>query len=134
MASAPLQKAVGTQPMWADLWSVNHVPAAATQATATRAAGAAGVRHVAQRVIASISTVAATAQTPLLLHLRDGATGAGTILASWSVAALGTTWVQVDVGGLWIVGTAATAMTLEFAAAGVANSQAVVTLVGFDLA
>lgn len=119
-----------------DLWSIHNTGAAATAATASKAAGAAGVKHVALRAILSLATIAATAQTPLTCNLRDGATGAGTVLASWTVAALGTTFALVDTGvggALNLVGTDATAMTIEFAANNVANSVSDVTLIGYDL-
>ncbi len=63
-------------------WSVNHVPAAATLATISRAAGAAGVRHVCTSIDAALVLPAAANQAAITLNLRDGATGAGTIL--WS--------------------------------------------------
>jgi hypothetical protein len=119
-----------------DLWVVCSAPAAAAQATASRAAAAAGIKHVAHRAFGSISTIAATAQTPLNVNLRDGATGAGTIVGCWSLAALGTTFAAFDTGGLsslGIVGTAATAMTLETTGATVANALGTTTLIGYDI-
>jgi len=113
-------------------WSINHTPAAATQATSTRAAAAAGIRHVATSISAVVSTLGTAQTAALILNLRDGATGAGTIL--WSVQIslpVSTTWT-ISISGLNIVGTAATAMTLEFAAANVAASFASVSLTGYD--
>jgi hypothetical protein len=118
-----------------DIWAVAHVPAAAAQATASRAAGGAGVRHIARRCIGTIATIAATAQTPLGFNLRDGATGAGTIVGAWALAAVGTTFAAFDTGSgsLDLPGTANTAMTLESSGAGVASSLATATLLGYDL-
>lgn len=116
----------------AQLWTANSTPAVAAQATASRVA-AAGVTHVCKRCSFSVSTIAATAQTPILVNLRDSTTGAGNILKSWSVACLGTTTVVIDEDDLHIVGVAGQAMTLEFAAATVANSQCVANLQGYDL-
>lgn len=118
-------------------WSVNHSPAAATQATASRAAGAAGVRHVATAVtiIVSGGPVAPAAQT-LTFNLRDGGSGAGAVLASWTVgveAVAGKT-VVIELTGLNYQGTAATAMTLEGSAAPGANTLESVTLAGYDQA
>lgn len=113
-------------------WSVTSTPAVATQATASRAAGGAGVRHVATTLTVCIAT-GATAQTPILAHLRDGATGAGTILRSFSFAAPVNGHGCESISGLAMIGTAATAMTIEFAAAGVAASQETVTLTGFSV-
>lgn len=116
-------------------WSVTHSPAANTQATATKAAGAAGTRHVCTGISAVI-TAGATAPTAatVTLNLRDGASGTGTVLQSWTLgieATAGRTTV-LSVSGLHIVGSDATAMTLEFAAAGGANTLESVNLTGHD--
>lgn len=115
-------------------WSVTHAPAANTQATITKAAGASGVRHVCTSVSA---TFAAGASAPTAavgtLNLIDGATG-GTPIASWIIgveATAGRTTPFV-ITGLNIVGTAATAMTLEFAAAGGANTYQSVAMTGHE--
>lgn len=106
--------------------SVTHEPAAATQATIGKAA-VAGVRHICKEISASIAA-AATAQTPISVRLRDGATGAGTILWSMMLSAPANQCASVALTGLSIVGTPNTAMTLEFSGAGVANSQQTVNL------
>lgn len=115
----------------ASTWSVTNTPATATQATASRAAGAAGVRHVATTVTVCLAT-GATAQTPILAHLRDGATGAGTILRSWAHSAPANSTFCNNISDLAMLGTAATAMTIEFTGAGVTASQQTVTLTGFS--
>lgn len=113
-------------------WSVNNVPAAATAATISRTAGGAGVRHVCTSISATVSTVGTAQTAALVLNLRDGATGAGTILWSRQISLpVNTTW-NCDISGLRIVGTAATAMTLEFAANNVAASFSSVSMTGFD--
>lgn len=113
-------------------WSINNTPAAATAATITRAAGGAGVRHVATSISATVATIGTAQAVALVLVLRDGATGAGTIL--WSkqvVLPVNAVW-EVNISGLNIVGTAATAMTLEFVANNVAASFSSVSLTGHD--
>lgn len=112
-------------------WAIQNQPAAATQATITRAAGAAGVRHVCTSISASLGAVAANGTQ--ILNLRDGASGVGTILWSTRLGPLviGTS-VDVQIGGLNIVGSAATAMTLEFAAAPGATNFETVALTGHD--
>src|SRR5687767_14605001 len=112
-------------------WSVNHTPAAATQATITKAAGAAGVRHVCTSISATLATIGTAQSSVILLNLRDGATGAGTILWSKQVALPANAVWNVDLSGLTIVGSAATAMTLEFSAANAAASFASVAMTGF---
>lgn len=114
-------------------WSVTHAPAAATQATISKAAGAAGVRHVFRGGVVTLAGGAAAPTAALVtVNLRDGATGAGTILATFTLgieAVAGKCNVFV-IPPLNIVGSAATAMTLETSAATGANVSASVTLVG----
>ena len=114
-------------------WTVYHAPAAATQATASQAAGAANVKNVCDAFAACEVTVG-TAQTIITLNLRDGATGAGTILMSLSLIMTTNSVWTVALSGLCIVGSAATAMTLEFSAAGVAASVQSVFMSGYTTA
>jgi hypothetical protein len=118
-------------------WTISAAPGANTQATATKAAGAAGVRHVCtgfQATIAAGSVAPTVPVTPVLVVLRDGATGAGTIL--WqtyvSVPATAGTMASVHVTGINVFGTTATAMTIEFNAAGGAGTFESVSLAGYD--
>lgn len=119
-------------------WSVNHTPAVSTQATITRAAGGAGVRHVCTSIDAAYIIPAGVNPAGITLNLRDGGTGAGTIL--WSrrfglgVAVGGDAQQEVSITGLNIVGTANTAMTLEFSAAPAATAFQSVALTGYDAA
>lgn len=112
-------------------WSVTDTDAGATQSTASKALGGGSVRHVATSITACRGdTVAAV---PAQINLRDGATGAGTIIRSWVI---GVSVINeatcVDLSGLNMTGTANTAMTLEFAAAGSATSLSTVTLTGYS--
>lgn len=115
-------------------WSVLHTPAVSTQATASKTAGAAGVRHVADCVSISAGASTAPTATQLTINLRDGATGAGTILWSTEITAgaTATNHGNVNVCGLNLIGSAATAMTLEYGAA-LANEFEAVTLSGYDV-
>lgn len=119
--------------------SATHTPSTATQATCSLAAspggtvptpGSANSRWICTAITASIAA-GATAQTPIVVNLRDGATGAGTVLwsAALSAPVNGSAWV----GGtdLNIRGSANTAMTLEFTGAGVTASQQTVSLSGY---
>lgn len=112
-------------------WSVTSTPAVATQATASRAAGGGSVRHVAQSVTVCIAA-GATAQVPILVHLRDGATGAGTILRTWAFAQPINTGSCAFEELLNQTGSANTAMTIETAAATGATVQGTVTLGGYS--
>jgi hypothetical protein len=115
-------------------WSTTNNPAAGTQASASRAAGGPSVRHVADCVTASATASTAPAATNLGLNLRDGASGAGTIIWLTQIAAAATaaTHAIVTICGLNLIGTANTAMTLEFSA-GLTNEFEAVTLTGYDV-
>lgn len=123
-----------------DLWVVNSAAAGAVQASASKAAGIAGLRHVAKRALIALSATG-TVQPAIAVNLRDGATGAGTILVSWAVAACVNTGgatgsvcaVVIDADNLNLPGTAATAMTLEYAGAAAAATQTNCTLIGYDI-
>lgn len=117
----------------ADCQPTAHVPAAATQATISKAAAGAGIRHCARRAIATVAAAAA-AVTPVGIALRDGATGAGTILIAWTATAIVNAVVVIDADMLEMLGTANTAMTLEFAAASAAGSLQTVTLWSYTIA
>lgn len=114
-------------------WSVVSTPVAATQATASKAAAGANMRHFCTGIYAAITTVG-TLQGPIQLNLRDGATGAGAILWSMSFQLPVNGIAIVQISDLNIPGSSNTAMTLEFSAAGVAASQESVTLTGYDSA
>jgi hypothetical protein len=83
--------------------------------TATRAAGGAGVKHVAT----CISVHLTDNRSNFILFpvaLRDGLSGTGTPLAEWNLGMTATngTGSQIDLCDLNIVGSANTSMTLEF--------------------
>jgi hypothetical protein len=99
-------------------WTVISNPAASSQATASIAAEA-SVRHVADCLSFSGAATTNPAATALTINLRDGATGAGTIIWTYQIAvtaATGTLVVPHSICGLNLVGTTNTAMTLEFSA------------------
>jgi hypothetical protein len=111
-------------------WAVQHTPSVSTQAVASKGAGASGVRHVATSCSGSIATTAA--QTVIALNLRDGATGAGTLVWSQKVICPITTVCTVSSPSIQIVGTAATAMTCEWSGAPVTNNFATANLTGYS--
>lgn len=119
-------------------WSIVHTPAANTQATISRAA-VASTRHICTSLSAVLTAPAAIASGTVQINLRDGATGAGTILWSQTLQVGGATSISADraiiqLSGLQIFGTANTAMTLEFSAAGGASTLESVSLTGYDVA
>ena len=116
-------------------WCVNHNPGTGTQATISQASGGGSVKNVCTAISFGYTTnTSAPTNTIITFNLRNGASGAGTVLMSWSFdvpATLGATQT-VSLGGLWIEGSAATAMTLE-AAAGLANCLEFVSMSGVTL-
>jgi hypothetical protein len=116
-------------------FTVNSAPAAGSQATASIAAEAA-VRHVATGICFSSGSTTAPVLTSLQVNLRDGATGAGTVLASFEVEIPAATGVDTApfctqfTGG--IVGTTNTAMTAEWSAS-LANLKQTATLIGYNI-
>lgn len=115
-------------------WSLVHTPSAATQATVSQAAGGSGVQFVAQSISFSLSVDGTHAQTAIQINLRDGATGAGSILWSQTIVKAATEPITFfHASGLNIVGSSNTAMTLEFSAAPAAGSVESVTLTGYTI-
>jgi hypothetical protein len=113
-------------------WVATHEPAVNTQATASRAAGGATEQHVCKSIFATMNAVAAIA-APISLYLRDGASGVGAIL--WSarvILPIGQSAI-ISINGLSIVGSAATAMTLEWGAAPGAGNFQNVSLTGYSV-
>ena len=115
-------------------WSVTHNPGANTQAVASKAAGGGTVRHVATGITACVQTNAGIAQA-VTVNLRDGATGAGTVMRTWflSTENVGGSDAQcTDLSGLNMTGSANTAMTIETNAAAGVNTFHTVTLTGYS--
>ena len=118
-------------------WVVNSHPATSSQATASIAAEA-SVRHVVDCVTFSAAAGGAVTATNRFLSLRDGATGAGTVLIQWvgatpTAAAAGVQEISPQTYcGLNLVGTTNTAMTFEFDA-GQTNVIETVSISGFNV-
>lgn len=107
-------------------WTEKHVPAAATQATCTKAAPGVTKRLVITGIHASIAA-STTVQTPLLIELLQGSTQK----LVWKAAAPANGMGGVALSGLKIVLPYNTACTLRFGGAGVSGSEQAVALVGF---
>lgn len=112
-------------------WAKVHNPAAAAQATIGQAA-LTYARHIATGATVCITAVAA--QPAIVFNLRDGATGAGTVLWTATLSAAAGTSNCVCMGSTQLVGTVNTAMTLESATATAATNLATVALSGYDVA
>ncbi len=119
------------------IWTAIHVPSANTQATATKASAGTGVRNVCTGFTVTITGgTTAPAAFQGIVSLIDGASGGTTYLWRSSIALPAVAGAQVTVirGHLWLPGTAATGMTLEFSAAGGANTVESVSLEGVTVA
>lgn len=119
-------------------WVVNSSPATSSQASASIAAEA-SVRHVADNVCFSAQSAGAVAASALTITIRDGATGAGTVLRTFQVAipvASATGQQEVPIfctpTGMGLVGTTNTAMTAEFSA-GVTNLNEAISITGYNV-
>ena len=119
----------------ADGWSIKNRAAANTAATISKAAGAAGVKHVATGFMVTFSSLGAPTPEIIGFQIRDGATGAGTVIweGSISLPAVAGESKMIAQSGLWLVGTAATAMTIETDAGGGANDYLSVSLQGVSI-
>lgn len=114
-------------------FALTHTPAAGSQATISQAAGGAGVKNVAESACFGFSASTALGGiSTVTVNLRDGATGAGTILQSWQYTLPAATVAPFRecVSGLHVSGTANTVMTIEFAAA-VGNLMEYVSMTGY---
>jgi len=110
-------------------------PASNTQATVTQAAGTGGAINVADCISFSVTTGAvAPSATTVTINLRDGTSGNGTVLWAQDIVIPATALVNAvppfSECGFRIPGSANTAMTLEFNAAGGANTFQTVALSG----
>lgn len=115
-------------------WSTGHNPGANTKATITRASAGGSTKNVCTGFTVSLSAgTTAPAAVQITVALIDGASGGGTYLWGPTVISLPAVAGAISaftVNRKWFVGTAATGMTLEFSAAGGANTTETVTMDG----
>lgn len=105
-------------------------PAVSVQATASLAVAGATQRWICTSISATFSAVVAQAAA-VLLNLRNGASGAGSIIWSKQVSLpAGGVW-EVNLTDLSIPGAYGAAMTLEFGAAGAAGNFESVAVTGY---
>ena len=121
----------------ASRWSVVSFPASGSQGTASIAAEA-STRHVVDCVTWAGDSSGAVTAAAGNLAIRDGATGAGTIIWQIAIAHLVAAGAGIQtiapgtVCGLNLVGTTNTAMTAEFNA-GVTGEVQSVSMSGFNI-
>lgn len=108
-------------------WTViNTTSASATAVGVSKSAGGGTIRHVATGL--TICNYDTAPDTIRLVHLRNGASGAGVVLKTWMLSVTVANASRCEnVTGLNITGSANTDMTLEFASApaGATQSQTV---------
>lgn len=109
-------------------WAVQHTPGAAAQATISKAA-ITGFAHTCTSITVTLAAVGAQA-AELVFVLRDGASGAGTILWTGGMVGAAATSQNITISPLNIKGTRGTAMTLETTAAPAATNLAKVSMTG----
>lgn len=107
--------------------TVNNTPAANAQATISTAAPNAAARLIATGILLSLSGSGATA-APIQWFLRDGATGVGAVLLTGFLSIVAGTAAVVAMSDISVPGSAGNVLTLEFGAAGGANTQESVSL------
>jgi hypothetical protein len=115
-------------------WSLTAAPAANVVASVTKA-GVAGLRHFCRGITGDfVAGAVAPGAAFVLLVLRDGAAGVGAILWSRYLAVQAVAGDKDDTTSppLNIAGTPGNAMTLEFTAAGGANTLEALSLNGYD--
>ncbi len=115
-------------------WSVTNTCNANLQGTASQAAGGAGVKNVVTGFSGQLFGDGTGNADTATINVRDGATGAGTVLFSFRLAlATGASGVGTPfiVTGINIPGTANTAMTIEGSTIGAAHTQTTVNMWGF---
>lgn len=108
-------------------WLIQDMPGVNTAAVATRAA-AVGAKHIAIGISCGVNLFAALL-TPLTVVIRDGVSGAGTILYRYRFTSVD----PLNVSGINVVGSTNTAMTIEFLAAPGATNFCSVWLQGYDV-
>lgn len=118
-------------------WRIQNNAVSGSAASASEAA-ASGISHVADCLTYSAySNSTGITATAISVNLRDGASGAGTVIWTVPLGIPTTTAIQQVAGpfsicGLNLQGTTNTAMTLEFNT-GVTNMLQGVTLSGYDV-
>jgi len=117
------------------VWTASTIAAAAAQASISRSS-AAGVRPV---CVGFTVTIAATSTTPSAwsgsVSLIDGAAGGSTYLwrSAISLPATAGAIVSIPRSGLWIPGSVAAPLTLEFSSSGGANTVQSLSMEGVSL-
>lgn len=115
-------------------WATNHAPAANTKATITRAAAGGGISNICTGFTVALCAVAsAPAAVQITVALIDGASGGSTYL--WgptviSLPAVAGAMSAFAFGSRWDQGSTNTQLTLEFSAAGGANTIQSVSMKG----
>jgi hypothetical protein len=118
-------------PILGSEWTLNSAPAAATRASAVRAAAGVGVRNVMDSFTASVAAV--NAQVILNCTIRDGAYLAGVVIWQMLFKVVTASTHTISLSNLNLVGSPNTAMTIEFLTAPAAGNFQSVSALGFTV-
>lgn len=106
-------------------------PAAAARAVVSIAAGGAGISRVLDALVVSVAAVAA--QVFLDLVIRNGAAGVGPIVFQQVFKVVTANTVQIDLDGLNLIGSANTALAVEFLTAPAATNLQRIYASGYNI-
>lgn len=124
----------GNQAPVASTFTGTHVPATNVQASKVQASAGSGKRNVCTGFTVTITAGASapTAAAPITVQVVDGDTGGTTYLWRTIINLPAVAGAQVSIvrGGLWLVGSQATKLTIEFSAAGGTNTYESVSIEG----
>lgn len=110
-------------------WTVISAPATNAQASNFKAAGGAGVRHVVRSLHFSIAGSAAS--NIVGIYIWDGSSGS-TMLWAGIIACPANDSRSVSMSGLNLIGSPNTGLTIEFSAAGGANTVETCSMSGYS--
>lgn len=113
-------------------WTEFDAPAVNVAATATRAAGSIGERHVLKSFHFGLAAGATASGLPIIV-IRDGLSGVGAILWEGVLKVPIGEFVQITMSGLNIIGSLGTAMTIEFGGSGGVGTFARVNMSGITV-
>jgi len=112
-------------------WTILSNPAVATRAVGSVVAAGAGISRVLDGLYCSLAAVAA--QVFIQLVVRDGAAGVGPIIFEQTVKVVTADTGFVHISGLGLIGSANTAMAIEFLTAPAATNWQRIVGVGYNV-
>lgn len=112
-------------------WTILANPVVATRAVGSIVAAGAGISRVLDGLYVSVAAVAA--QVFLQLVVRNGAAGVGAIIFEHTVKVVTASTGNISISGLGLIGSANTAMAIEFLTAPAATNWQRIVGVGYNV-